>query len=146
MEIDEFERMARLDGVDVDAMIAFYERRGQLQLEFHDLAITQIFADMAALRTASVRAYIVVEYILINPLLSLREVAEAFTLPHSTLNYILANASKTLPWIKTLLDLKKKQRLGGKRQSIQRKQAARPALTAQRSRTRSKGTGKRGGE
>jgi hypothetical protein len=146
MEIDEFERLARLDGVDVDAMIAYYEQRGRDSLSFGDLAISQVFVDMAALRTASVRAYILVEYILINPLLSLREVAEAFTLPHSTLNYILANASKTLPWLKTLLDLKKKQRLGGKRQNIQRKQTAHPALTAQRSRTRSKGTGKRGGE
>jgi hypothetical protein len=141
MEIDEFERMARLDGVDVDAMIAYYERRGQLQLEFHDLAITQIFSDMAKLQLQNTKAFILIEFMLMHPLLSLREMSDIFTVPRTTLSRILENAAKELPWLSRMLDLKKRQNVGHKRASRQHAQVL-PALRPQTSRGRGrKGTG-----
>lgn len=115
MEIDEFEQQARLDGVDVDAMVEYYERRGQLKLEFHELAITQIFADMSRLRLNNSKAYILIEFIITNPLLSLREIADIFTIPKTSLFRILDRAADTLPWFRRLLELKKLQRIGGPR-------------------------------
>ena len=138
MEIDEFERMARLDGVDVDAMIAFYERRGQLQLEFHDLAITQIFSDMAKLQLHNTKAFILVEFMLIHPLLSLREMSDVFTVPRSTLARILKNAAKDLPWLSRMMELKKRQNTGHKRTSRQHTQPPLRPHTSDFSQSRSK--------